>query len=170
MIPYGSRRRRLPLPTIRKLDGFRYFLEPNLSELQAQAADGLIVMVNLTDISSDAVIVTPNGADAIQLPKARTALAPSFLKPVCTRLGAARMAWASKRDVEKVDGDDGISDEELAWLWHGCVKPVVTHPREKNTLGQGGSHDGLARVWWLGSGVATSLPFHAARSIVPSTK
>ncbi|EXM15632.1 hypothetical protein FOTG_16030 [Fusarium oxysporum f. sp. vasinfectum 25433] len=46
----------------------------------------------------------------------------------------------------------------LSWLWYACVKHIVaeisaseTHPSE-----------GLPRVWWIGSGLASSMLFHAA--------
>ncbi|KAH7159602.1 CHAT domain-containing protein [Dactylonectria estremocensis] len=160
------------LTDIRKLDGFNNFLlEPEFGELAAQAVDGPIVVVNLTDMGSDAVIVTSHGADPVQLPKARTIPAASFLKRAYTRFGAARLALAPERDViytEADDGDDGIGEEELAWLWHGCVKPVVARMTEKGLLSPGGD-DGPARVWWIGSGIATALPFHAARAVVATS-
>jgi hypothetical protein len=162
------------LADIRKLDGYgNFLLEPDFDELVAQAVDGPIVVVNLTDIGSDAVIVTPNGADAIPLPKARAVQAPSLVQRAYTRFGTARTALASERDIyAEEDGDDGIgtSDEELTWLWHGCVKPVVSRMRESKLLGlRGDDGDVLSRVWWIGSGVATALPFHAAHAVVTTS-
>ena len=165
------------LADIRKLDGYgNFLLEPDFDELVAQAVDGPIVVVNLTDIGSDAVIVTPNGADAIPLPKARAVQAPSLVQRAYTRFGTARTALASERDIyadEDGDGGIGTSDEELTWLWHGCVKPVVSRMRENKLLGlrgdDGDDGDVLSRVWWIGSGVATALPFHAACAVVATS-
>ncbi|KAH9212722.1 CHAT domain-containing protein [Leptodontidium sp. 2 PMI_412] len=162
------------LADIRKLGGYgNFLLEPDFDELVAQAVDGPIVVVNLTDIGSDAIIVTPNGADAIPLPKARAVQAPSLVQRAYTRFGTARMMLASERDIyAEEDSDDGIgtSDEDLTWLWHGCVKPVVSRMRENKLLGlQGDNGDVMSRVWWIGSGVATALPFHAACAVVATS-
>ncbi|KAL4759760.1 CHAT domain-containing protein [Aspergillus foveolatus] len=46
--------------------------------------------------------------------------------------------------------------ESLHWLWSLCVKLVVNEIRPQ-TLAPGT----LPRIWWIGTGVASSLPFHA---------
>jgi CHAT domain-containing protein len=65
--------------------------------------------------------------------------------------------WSTRKKSEQRRKNDQFSDY-LSWLWHACVKHIVadisasqTHPRE-----------GLPRVWWIGSGLASSMPFHAA--------
>ncbi|KAM7209968.1 CHAT domain containing protein [Rhypophila decipiens] len=44
----------------------------------------------------------------------------------------------------------------LSWLWQACVQPVLDV-----VLAIQSSSD-LPRIWWIGTGLATSMPFHAA--------
>jgi hypothetical protein len=161
------------LADIRKLEGYeRFLLEPDFSELKAEAVDGPIVVVNLTDIGSDAIIVTANGPDVVQLPGTSADLTPMSLKRAYTRFANARSALVFDRDISAEEDDVGdgvrgnVGDEELAWLWRCCVKQVIVRLDEKKLLGPENGDDNLSRVWWIGSGVATALPFHAARSTV----
>ena len=46
----------------------------------------------------------------------------------------------------------------LERLWRGCVKIVLT---QLGLLNRPPDKD-LSRIWWIGTGIASSLPFHAA--------
>src|ERR1700727_2991224 len=45
----------------------------------------------------------------------------------------------------------------LSWLWQACVKQILDEIFKQNRPTQG-----LPRVWWIGTGLASSMPFHAA--------
>ncbi|RAH39781.1 CHAT domain-containing protein, partial [Aspergillus brunneoviolaceus CBS 621.78] len=48
----------------------------------------------------------------------------------------------------------------LAWLWNHCVKPVLDSlANHRHDVPEA---DSLPRIWWIGAGAASSLPFHAA--------
>ena len=71
----------------------------------------------------------------------------------------------NERDIEVViDGDDYVNPdvkadvEHMSWLWSSCVQPIVKKLKD-NKLRD--SHE-LLRVWWIGTGTAGSLAFHAA--------
>ena len=46
----------------------------------------------------------------------------------------------------------------MSWLWLCCVKPILTELKDSQLPD---SHE-LPRVWWIGTGIASSFPFHAA--------
>ncbi|KAK2669884.1 Tetratricopeptide-like helical domain superfamily [Fusarium oxysporum f. sp. vasinfectum] len=106
----------------------RFMLGQTVTEMQECITGGSIVVINITDFRSDAIIVSNNSLRTIVLPELS----------------------ASKARLWFLD--------YLSWLWYACVKHIVaeisaskTHPSE-----------GLPRVWWIGSGLASSMPFHAA--------
>jgi hypothetical protein len=48
--------------------------------------------------------------------------------------------------------------EYLLWLWNSCVKQILNDVRSiSDPEGQD-----LLRIWWIGSGLASTMPFHAA--------
>ncbi|KAK4246224.1 CHAT domain-containing protein [Corynascus novoguineensis] len=47
--------------------------------------------------------------------------------------------------------------EYLTWLWDVCVKPILDEVRSTND-----GANGLPRIWWIGAGLGSSMPFHAA--------
>ncbi|KAH7150709.1 hypothetical protein DER46DRAFT_638595 [Fusarium sp. MPI-SDFR-AT-0072] len=92
----------------------RFMLGQTVTEMQECITEGSIVVINITNFRSDAIIVSNNSLRTIVLPE----------------LSASK-----------------------ARLWHiiAEISASKTHPSE-----------GLPRVWWIGSGLASSMPFHAA--------
>jgi hypothetical protein len=45
--------------------------------------------------------------------------------------------------------------QDLVWLWEGGVRQILDEIRRQG-------EQELARTWWIGSGLAASMPFHAA--------
>ena len=123
---------------IRTLPGYeRFLLGQTTTEMQECAAGGSIVIINITIARSDAIIVSQSLIKSVNL----SSLSVSDVK-----------AWLSKewngRRIRSL----------LAWLWRSCVKQVLSEVRAiHDPKGQ----DPL-RVWWIGVGLASSLPFHAA--------
>lgn len=147
------------LHRIRLESGYeRFLLEPTMDELQQSASEGPIVIVNATDIGCDAIIVTTSKVQAIALPERDSFKAPSIFQ---RRLGRYRtidhQQWKYlERDVE--DDTGGADFEQMSWLWFCCVNPIL---KELEDIQASDSHD-LPRVWWIGTGIASSFPFHAA--------
>ncbi|KAJ9492874.1 hypothetical protein VN97_g389 [Penicillium thymicola] len=133
---------------IRHLPGFTFF-QQGLTEEQIQHAskEGTIIVVNVSDLRSDAIIVSSTGITLVPLPRFD---------------GTQAQTWANKELTQAKPSERGRKNKEyrkfLAWLWYGCVKPILTQ------LGYDvqSSPESLPRVWWIGTGVASSFPFHAA--------
>lgn len=149
------------LDRIRKKENFdRFFLPPEVDSLIQGAEEGPIVIVNVTDISSDAIIISRDGIKAIELP-AMTSATTSLLVQDLKR-------YRSVIETHRYYGRDIIVDtcEEtrysstfLSWLWSSCVAPVLY---ELAKLPEFIDSTAVPRVWWIGTGVASCLPFHAA--------
>jgi tetratricopeptide (TPR) repeat protein len=142
---------------IRQKPGFEHFLQPPpTEELTACASEGPIVIVNATDIGSDAILVLPSGPKAIALTELASQAPEAFQKA----LGRSRAIdeRGLQRDIES-DVRLEHSTEFLSWLWSSCVKPVL---QELACYNPSPPPDKIQRVWWIGTGAASSLPFHAA--------
>ncbi|EMD64887.1 hypothetical protein COCSADRAFT_356084 [Bipolaris sorokiniana ND90Pr] len=142
---------------IRQEQGFEHFLQPpSTEELTACASEGPIVIVNATDIGSDAILVLLSGPKAIALTELVSQAPVAFQKA----LGRSRSIddKDSQRDIES-DIRLEHSTEFLSWLWSSCVKPVL---QELACYSPSPASDKIQRVWWIGTGAASSLPFHAA--------
>jgi hypothetical protein len=126
------------------------------------AAEAPIVVINVTDISSDAIIVTKTCIKAIPLPGLISGAAPILLQQHLKRYTLSRAD--DDRDTE---GEDALAasgkatPEHLAWLWSNGVKLVL---EELEAMDAFGSVALPPKVCWVGCGVAASFPFHAARS------
>ncbi|KAK8144211.1 hypothetical protein G3M48_006156 [Beauveria asiatica] len=133
---------------IRNIPGHeRFLLAKTAAVMQECAANGTIIVVNITKLRSDAILVSRHGIQSIVLPEM------SALEV---------MAWLDKdwlvrkRSEQRRKNDEFL--EYLSWLWRVCVKPVL------DRIGATYKHSGQdrPRVWWIGTGLASSMPFHAA--------
>jgi tetratricopeptide (TPR) repeat protein len=140
------------------------FLDPpRLASLLPAAADGPVVVVNVSEHRCDALLVTSGGTRLVPLPLLR---ADDVLSYSIRYFGAYSSV---DRAVARKDGDKAIEAARTArertltatleWLWDTVTEPVLT------ALGFGGAPvDGqpLPRVWWCPTGLLTLLPLHAA--------
>jgi tetratricopeptide (TPR) repeat protein len=132
---------------IRKIPGCERLLRcQTTKQMKECAKGGIIVIANITESRSDAIIVSPTAIKRIHLPDLPAAEATTWLNTSWT----GRRAERARKNKEYAN--------YLSWLWNTCVKVVL---------------DGLLaldepticepfRVWWIGSGLASSMPFHAA--------
>ncbi|KAF5626372.1 TPR domain protein [Fusarium tjaetaba] len=141
------------LRDIRKVEGFERFLCPPLAtELIPYSKEGPIVFVNVTHISSDALIVRPSGITPLNLPNFHAVKVQKY------------RAWGLTKDTRSIAPDkESQSDKRycrfLASLWSDCVRLVLD---KLGVLSNPSTGAELPRVWWIGTGMASSLPFHAA--------
>ncbi|MFC6082637.1 CHAT domain-containing protein [Sphaerisporangium aureirubrum] len=135
------------LEQVRALKGFEDFLlPPPIETLLPAAAEGPVVMVNVSAWRCDALIVTTEGVRAVPLPGLSLASAQE-------RLG----------EYLRVVTGDGLEEREavltstLGWLWDAVAEPVL------DALGYRAEPAGTwPRVWWCPTGPLTLLPLHAA--------
>lgn len=143
---------------IRELPGFESFMRiPAIEEMKAAARGGVIIAVNVTDMRSDAILVQESRIRSLHL----------------ERFGVTKIrSWLSKnQEFDAVPGRLDLQGARnslhrgfLKWLWKSCVKPIM------DDLGYGicQSNSPAPRVWWIGAGVASFLPFHAAGEWSPA--
>ncbi|KAH7131154.1 CHAT domain-containing protein [Dactylonectria macrodidyma] len=123
----------------------RFMLGQETAEMQECAAGGSIVVVNITTFRRDAIIVSPTAITTLNLPMLAAEDARAWLSKKWT----GRRSERAQKNREYLD--------YLSWLWETCVKPILNEVCH--------SHDtvnSLPRIWWIGSGLASSMPFHAA--------
>jgi tetratricopeptide (TPR) repeat protein len=134
---------------IRQLPGFSSFHRgPTAEEMKSISHDGNIIIVNVTTIRSDAIVISSDGFSFVSLP--------------CMIAGQAQ-SWVNENFDAALQNKRGKKNKAylkfLRWLWNGCVKPILI---ELDHNAQP-SPENLPRVWWIGTGLASSFPFHAAR-------
>jgi hypothetical protein len=121
------------LKEIRCVPGYeRFMLGQTVAEMQKCITEGRIVIINITDFRSDAIIISSKSLRTIVLPE---------LSAPRVRLWI-RKDWSTKKKSEQRGKNEQFLDY-LSWLWHVCVKHIVadistsqTHPSK-----------GLPRVW-----------------------
>lgn len=134
---------------IRKIPGQgRFLLGSTAQELQMQARDGPIVVVNITDIRSDATIVRPSQMTAIRLPDFTASEARKWINQDFTSFDSIEDYGKKTREYQNF----------LAWIWSKCVKPVAEDLETNHEVGM----QNITRLWWIGVGIASTMPFHAA--------
>ncbi|CAH0051084.1 unnamed protein product [Clonostachys solani] len=125
---------------IRTRPGFETFLAaPTVPEMQAAAVDGAIVVLNVSNYRSDAIVVQKDRVHAVALP------------------------MLSKEEVvERARGGTTAlaSTETLEWLWETIASPILDCLGFTHALGQDESQ--WPRIWWVATGIMSSFPIHAA--------
>ena len=139
------------LAEIRSLDGFAAFARPaDISQFLDLGCAGPVVTFNVSTYRSDALLLTPDGITAIELP----ALSPSeLLRQISTfhrALEAAEYGAPAART--------GMG-EVLAWLWDAVAEPVLDVLGYRDQPPPGAE---WPRVWWALGGLLGLLPLHAA--------
>ncbi|MFB7631615.1 CHAT domain-containing protein [Streptomyces sp. NPDC056149] len=152
------------LAEIRTLPDFADFLRPPaLPELLTAAADGPVVILNVSAYRSDALLLTPDaGIEVLPLP----GLTPDA---VLTR------ATDFIQGIDEAYGEQGVSravaamrtlTEVLAWLWDTVAAPVLDRLGLRAAPGDG---EPWPRVWWCPTGWLSFLPLHAAGRGAPDS-
>jgi tetratricopeptide (TPR) repeat protein len=141
---------------IRALPGMSGFLRPPaVDELRAAAADGPVVVVNVSRYRSDAMLVTTGGIDVIALPglSPQAVLARSLtIGPLIERAYGAAGPDAIPLAVKALD-------QMLIWLWDTIAAPVLDRLGLRYTPDDG---EAWPRLYWCPTGWLSFLPLHAA--------
>ena len=137
---------------IRQQPGWESFklpmTEDNIKEL---AVDGPVIVVNVTQIRCDAIVVTTKGINLVRLADMRYADLGKYAA-MFGRLGneSRRNAVPRRKAETAVPTPEGA----LLWLWKVAVKPILDAIELTSSR----------RIWWLTTGLAGRIPFHAAGS------
>jgi hypothetical protein len=132
--------------SIRQLPGHeRFLLGPTPEELKGLASDGPIVVVNLTDIRSDAIIVTSSTVESAMLPELTLIEAIEWIREGLT-----------VHQRQDTPADQGRKNrrylEFLLWLWSKCVDMVL----QRIYNGGEPTAGNLPRIWRGGPTYARS--------------
>ena len=146
------------LNSIRRLPGFENYLGmPTEAELKALARGGTVVAVNVSELRSDALFITSSGVYVLPLPQLGFAEAKSYMATWVDEvliqpfsLGTAAKFNAHTRRI-------------LSWLWTRVVEPVLL---ALGLLRPDHPSSTVPRVWWIGVGVMSRAPFHAATEYI----
>lgn len=117
------------------------------SELSAAGSQGPVVLVNISQYRSDALVVYPGRVVTVPLPDAShdSTLARA----------SALLTAVEQQDTQELD-------DTLDWLWHCITRPVL------DRLGYQRASDDEAqwpRMWWCVTGALSFLPVHAATAL-----
>lgn len=151
---------------VRQLSGFEDFLRPPpLESLLDAAAGGPVVIVNVSQWRCDALIVTPDGVDPVELPDLtaeevtrRTTIFLDALRGGTTAAGELSFTAALEVRARVLAERDEVLRSTAEWLWDTIADPVLT------ALGMTGAApvEPPARLWWCPTGLLTLLPLHGA--------
>ncbi|KAH6874579.1 CHAT domain-containing protein [Thelonectria olida] len=126
----------------------RFMLGQETAEMQECAVGGSIVVVNITTFRSDAIIVSPTAIKTLNLPMLAAKDATAWLGK----------EWTGRRSERAQKNREYLN--YLSWLWETCVKQIlneICHSHDTEN-----TENSLPRIWWIGAGLASSMPFHAA--------
>ncbi|KAF7544109.1 hypothetical protein G7Z17_g10209 [Cylindrodendrum hubeiense] len=121
------------LEAIRSKPGFERFLLPaSETEVLKAAAQGPIVIVNVSAIRCDALIIQKSGIKVLELP------------------------WLDRQHIIN-RSHDLRSVQTLTWLWDKLISPVLGGLDLPDP-----SKDAYPQVWWIPTGPLSKFPLHAA--------
>ena len=144
------------LDRIRSMEGFATFgLPPSAEQLEAQAQQGPVVVLNVSSYRSDAILLTSGGITSQILPGLDQATVTSQVQAFHQALDTI---VTSESPVARVRAQEAIQ-QVLAWLWDNAAGPVLhaLGHRDQPTLGEP-----WPRLWWVAGGLLALLPVHAA--------
>ena len=141
---------------IRCKDGFsRFQLPPSSADFiaLAQSIGGPIVAFSVSEIRSDAILVTQTGIKVLHLPR----LDYCTLQEKSSLLSNGVMKGPKRTMPDRLNVLKGV----LLWLWKTAVEPVL---QELNLIQDACKRhpEPLPRIWWISSGQMGMMPIHAA--------
>ncbi|MFI9785991.1 CHAT domain-containing protein [Kitasatospora sp. NPDC051984] len=146
------------LAEIRQCDGFAAFgLPPTDEELVAAAAHGPIVVLNVGRYRSHALLVTPSGISALELPTLTRSGVQAHSRDFAAALEASTTPGPAAKEGRKRAQTD--IHATLAWLWDSVTGPVLATLGFHSTPAAGSP---WPTVWWIPGGLFGGLPLHGA--------
>jgi CHAT domain-containing protein len=136
---------------VRKIEGFSNFLQAvPFATLQAAAAEGPVILINISSYRSDAIILHSNGPPLlVPLPEVQ----PNHLARLAAQLTLARSRADCSKNIPPI----------LRALWNNIVSPIVDRLAEIGIPEK-------RRVWWCPTSELSGLPLHAAGPYRPKQK
>ena len=142
-----------------------FLMPPSLPELQDEAAAGPIVALNISDIRSDAILLTAEGVKAVPLPGA----APATVRnQVAELLESVTAAHDPELPLARSAAAQDHMHSVLGWLWDAIAEPVL---KALGLDADVAADEGpWPRLWWMPAGALAFLPLHAAGHHLPDRR
>ncbi|MGW7051168.1 CHAT domain-containing protein [Streptomyces sp. NPDC054887] len=142
---------------VRESPGFSAFLGPaTYDELAPAAAEGPVVIVNISTIRCDAILLLQGGGiDVVALPDVNVPGIDAVANTYLSHLAAAMEPSATSLIRERARH---TMHDTLEWLWEHIARPVLD--RLTSTRPTGSTTP--PRLWWSPTASLTALPLHAA--------
>ncbi|MCA1705984.1 MAG: CHAT domain-containing protein [Actinobacteria bacterium] len=145
------------LDRIRALPGFESFLLQSLAkDLRVAAADGPVVIVNVSEWRCDALVVTTTETHVVSLPELTYDEAWDRTRHY---FAAAEYLDQALHSPAALDRSNMAIADTMDWLWETITKPVLGFLGYVETPSQGRP---WPRLWWCPCGPLALLPIHAA--------
>ncbi|KAI9923924.1 hypothetical protein ASPWEDRAFT_170441 [Aspergillus wentii DTO 134E9] len=140
------------ISTIRQLPSHdRFLLGLTAGELQHFAGESVIIIVNITEIRSDAIIVSKSGVSNVPLRKVDVDI---------VQKRSQHGLFCDEQTTVPLD-QTSLSGSFLRWLSRTCIKPILEAMGLLSTT----ASPRLPELHWIGVGLARDLPFQAATEI-----
>ncbi|MDY7088819.1 MAG: CHAT domain-containing protein [Actinomycetota bacterium] len=144
-----------PGPALQRIQG-----RPDLAALftapdtaLGAGVDGPVVVVNVEELRSDALILTGNDITAVPLPHLDADTVRTRAAGIRRAVQALQEAGSSAYRVVEARANKLVGDT-ITWLADAVTGPVLQRLAERGPLPQ--------RLWWSPTGALTALPLHAA--------
>ena len=138
----------------------RFLLPPTEIDIQGMAQDGPLVCFNVSNVSSEAFLVTTTGMQVLHLPDLEEKDIKSAIRLFASRGNSAR------RDASLCEGEEEEEPSEISAvsteLWALWIHAVRTVLDQLGLLGQNDTSRSLPRIWWVGGGAMALMALHAA--------
>ena len=148
---------------IRRTAGFeRFQMAPTEMELFDLAQDGPLVSFNITEYGTYSFLVSNQVIKALPLHKVTLKDMEECARSMPVGNKTRRIAKkVSTGTVNKAENDTPIARQEKAMglLWDAAIEPVLL---ALGLLDKSASLQPLPYIWWVGGGMMTLLPLHAA--------
>jgi CHAT domain len=147
------------LARIRQVPGFADFLRmPHITELLPLAEPGPVVLLNVSELRSDALIMQADGVRRCALPEVSPGLVQA---QVASLLRVDDMRQQGGSAADQAAAEEALR-AILAWLWESIARPVLAALGLLSPVPPGGR---WPRVWWVPTGLLSFLPLHAAQGV-----
>jgi hypothetical protein len=141
---------------IRELPSMERFLAPPLpEELLAAAAGGPVAVVNVSRHRSDALLITAERIDVVEM---RGLSDSTALNRALAFITAVNQAYGES-GTQRAPAAMRLMTETLEWLWDVIAKPVLDRLGLRCTPAD---DEPWPRLWWCPTGWLSLLPLHAA--------
>jgi tetratricopeptide (TPR) repeat protein len=152
---------------IKAYPGFERFLSPPTAhEIRNIARSVPIVCYNISIVSSEAFLITADKIKVLPLPNFKQKDMRRSVQIAGSQGNSARCDASLCDDIEELPLYTSDMSTEMLSLWKNAVRPVLD---ELGLLGPKDASGLLPRIWWVGGGLMSLVPIHAAGEHTPGS-